>query len=363
VLHFNSNTQGPAAAAGGMMHRNLVTGTLSESCVRIMVDTLLPRAMQKLGPCDHSQPTDMNPRLVTFDMLSLLLHNKSGGKITGITRAQREELERLERAVILKGLSKLPNLKALGVFGKPTHAMALKLQDDIDGREAGPLEFRIPPQWASHPESIMTCVATRERLCQTETMMLTMVLAAKDYEREDLPTVFRPVRLQLLADKAISDGLAEIRAEKAYGGIYETEEQRSHKFGGIDESEVQRKARAKVQFGGIDESEVQRKARADAGFGGIDEKEGQRGKSRPGHGAGTKHATPEDRAKMLLDHHYDTAFGSAKEVGKACNHIENLYRAEKGLPKRRSGMALSTAQNVFKEHRKLVQGMDEDEDD
>ena len=84
----------------------------------------------------------------------------------------------------------------------------------------------------------------------------------------------------------------------------------------------------------------------------------QRGKSKPGHGAGTKHAKPEDRAKMLLAHHFDTAFGSAKEAGKACNRIENLYRAEKGLPKRRSGFSPSTSLNVFKEHCKLVQGMD-----
>jgi len=160
-------------------------------------------------------------------------------------------------------------------------------------------------------------------------MMLTMVLAAKDYEREDLPTVFRPVRLQLLADKAISDGLAEIRAQHGFGGIYQ--------------SKKQGEARAKVQFGG------------------IDEKEGQRGKSKPGHSEGTKKAKPEDRAKMLLAHHYDTAFGSAKEAGKACNRIENRYenlrRAEKGLPKRRSStLSPSTSQNVFNEHCKLVQG-------
>ena len=93
------------------------------------------------------------------------------------------------------GLSRLPNLKALGVFGKPAHRMALKLQEDLDGREEGPLEFRIPEHFASHPQAIMMCVSTRERLRQTETMMLTMVLAAKDYESEDMPTTFRPVRL------------------------------------------------------------------------------------------------------------------------------------------------------------------------
>jgi len=40
--------------------------------------------MKKLGPSDPSQPTDMNPHLVTFDMLSLLLDGESGGKIAGI---------------------------------------------------------------------------------------------------------------------------------------------------------------------------------------------------------------------------------------------------------------------------------------
>ena len=57
-----------------------------------------------------------------------------------------------------------------------------------------------------------------------------------------------------------------------------------------------------------------------------------------------------------MAHHYDTAFGSAKEAGKACNRIENLYRAEKGLPKRRSTFSPSTSRNVFNEHCKLVQG-------
>ena len=38
VLHFCSDTQADAAVAGGMMHRNAATGTLSESCVRLMVD-------------------------------------------------------------------------------------------------------------------------------------------------------------------------------------------------------------------------------------------------------------------------------------------------------------------------------------
>ena len=39
--------------------------------------------MKKFGPYDPSNPTDMNPHLVTFDMLSLLLDGESGGKIAG----------------------------------------------------------------------------------------------------------------------------------------------------------------------------------------------------------------------------------------------------------------------------------------
>ena len=61
----------------------------------------------------------------------------------------------------MTGLSRLENLKAVGVFGLPAHKMALKLQVDLDGRQEGPLEFRIPEQFASHPQAIMMHVSTR----------------------------------------------------------------------------------------------------------------------------------------------------------------------------------------------------------
>ena len=43
----------------------------------------------------------MSKHFVCFDMLSIPLDNKSRGKIAGITKAQRNKLENLERAVIV----------------------------------------------------------------------------------------------------------------------------------------------------------------------------------------------------------------------------------------------------------------------